>query len=578
MLNVTDRETEQTLRERVDPAELDRHVDALEGLARVSGSADERQAARYVVDTLGEYGVDATLHEYETLVSVPEGASATVTAPERRSLDAITVSFGGNTPASGVDAPVVTRDRLDNADDGRAPAEGKILLAEGLPRPTIVQEAAAAGAAAVVCESPSDRLYQGIVTPVWGTPTRSTADRIPELPVVEITASDGAWLRSQVAAGPVELTVTTDVRTELATLPCPVGRIDGRESDRFLLVGNHIDSWFEGMTDNATAVAATLEMARVLSTRDRPLRRGVRFGFWPAHSTGRYAGSARYADDNWLDLRDNGLAYLHLDLLGLQGADTLWYQHMSELGDEHVAAMRAATDLDIGGDAESYLGGDRPARNSDQSFWGTGLSSLLSGARLPPETDEGGPIGGGWWWHTPEDTRDKVDLDVLAAETRLYLTLAARTCESPVPPHDFRATVSELRTVLDDVESGAGTAVTFADEYDALEALRAALDDATRLIEARAGDAAVAADAEDLQVRLSNLLTPALYTTDEPYEQEPATPHERLPALRVAEDLPELTGPERRFAETSLRRGRNRLLHALDRATRAAESFVSRHG
>ena len=270
--------------------------------------------------------------------------------------------------------------------------------------------------------------------------------------------------------------------------------------------------------------------------------------------------------------------YLHLDLLGLDGADTLWYQHMAELGDEHLDAMDAATDLDVGGDAESYLGGDRPARNSDQSFWGTGLSSLLSGARLPPETDHGGPIGGGWWWHTPEDTRDKVDLDVLTAETRLYLTLAARICESPVPPHDFRDAAADIRAVLDEIESAAGEAVGFADERDALAALDAALDEATRIIEARAGDAAVAADAEDLQVRLSNLLTPALYTADEPYEQEPATPHDRLPSLRVAEEFPDLNGRERRFAETSLRRGRNRLLHALDRATRAVESFVSRHG
>ena len=576
MLDVTDRRTERTLRDRVEPAELDRHVDALDGLTRVSGSADERQAARYVVETLREYGVDATLHEYEALVSVPEDASVTVTAPDRRSVDAITVSFGASTPDAGVSGPVVPRERLDGTDDGRA--EGRILLAEGLPRPTVVQEAAAAGAEALVCQSPSEHLYQGIVTPVWGTPSRSTADRIPELPVVEVTATDGAWLRERLDAGPVELTVATDVRTELADLPCPVGRIDGRESDRFLLIGNHIDSWFEGVTDNATAVAATLEVARVLSTRDRPLRRGVRFGFWPGHSTGRYAGSARYADDNWLDLRDNGLAYLHLDLLGLQGADTLWYQHMAELGDEHLDAMRAATDLDVGDGAESYLGGDRPARNSDQSFWGTGLTSLLSGARLPPETDHGGPIGGGWWWHTPEDTRDKVDLDVLTAETRLYLTLAARICESPVPPHDFRAAVADIRTVLDDIESAAGDTATFADEYDALEALRSAVDEATGIIEARAGDAAVAADGEDLQVRLSNLLTPALYTSDQPYEQEPAAPHDRLPSLRVAEDLPGLTGRERRFAETSLRRGRNRLLHALERATRAAEAFVSRHG
>ena len=138
-------------------------------------------------------------------------------------------------------------------------------------------------------------------------------------------------------------------------------------------------------------------------------------------------GSAWYADTNWLDLRRNGVAYLHIDLPGLKGADSLWYQHMAELADEHFDAMQSATTLELRGQEESYLGATgRPARNSDQSFWGTGLSSLLSGGRLSPNTEEGGPVGGGWWWHTPEDTADKVDYDVMIEETRLYLALAAR--------------------------------------------------------------------------------------------------------------------------------------------------------
>jgi Zn-dependent M28 family amino/carboxypeptidase len=71
-------------------------------------------------------------------------------------------------------------------------------------------------------------------------------------------------------------------------VPNPVGRIDGTESDRYLIVGNQVDFWFEGITDNATSMAATLEVARVFA--DDPPGRGLVFGFWSAHSTGRYAG------------------------------------------------------------------------------------------------------------------------------------------------------------------------------------------------------------------------------------------------------------------------------------------------
>ncbi len=552
-----------------------RHLDAFEGLERTSGSADEWAASEYVVETLEEYGVDATLHEYEGLVSVPESATVTATTPTRRRLDATTVSFGASTPAHGTHAPVVPADRLDSSGD----VEGQFVFATELPSAATVARAERAGAAGVVFRSPNEHLYQGIVTPVWGTPSTDTADDVPNLPVVEVTRSDGDWLAERLESGPVEVTVETEVTTELATLPCPVGTIPGSASDRYFLVGNHVDSWFEGMTDNATAMAATLEIARVFAERDEPPKRGLAFGFWSAHSTGRYAGSAWYADDNWLDLRENGVAYLHLDLPGLTGADSVWYQGMAELEAEHRDAIREATDLPARDADESFLGGtDRPARNSDQSFWGAGLSSLLSGARLAPGTEEGGPIGGGWWWHTPEDTRDKVDLDVLVEETKLYLTLAARVCESPVLPHDFRATVGDVEAALDEIESAAAGEFSLGDVRSDLAELASALDRAYEVVDERAGDdPALAAATADLQVELGNVLNPALYMESPEYEHEPRQPHRQLPYLRLAEDLPELTGRRRRFAETKLRRGRTKLAHRIRRATGATERFLDSH-
>jgi hypothetical protein len=151
---------------------------------------------------------------------------------------------------------------------------------------------------------------------------------------------------------------------------------------------------------------------------------------------------------------------------------------MAELADEHFDAMQTATNLELREQEESYLGATgRPARNSDQSFWGTGLSSLLSGGRLTPETDEGGPVGGGWWWHTPEDTRDKVDLDVLVEETKLYLAMTARLCESPILPHDYTATVEDIRRNLDEIETAADGAMSFDDVKADLDRLESALEE-----------------------------------------------------------------------------------------------------
>ncbi|MFB6300287.1 MAG: M28 family peptidase [Halobacteriales archaeon] len=579
MLDPIDRETEEELIDQIDREELQRHLEVFDGLERVSGTADEWEASEYVIDTLEEYGVDATLHEYEGYISVPEDARVEVTTPTGRTIDdAITTSFSASTPATGVHGEVVHLKEIDAETVDQATVGGKLVFSRGLPTPATVARLESADAAGVIMESVTEGyLHEMIVTPIWGTPSTKTADQLPDLPVVEIKQTDGDWLRDRLAHGPVEATISTEVTTELTTLPCPVGKLHGSESDRYFVIGNHVDSWHEGLTDNATAMAAALEIARIFSERDP--KRGLVFGFWSAHSTGRYAGSTWYNDEHWMDLRRNGVAYLHLDLNGLKGADELSATHMAELEDEQLDAAEI-TRFPLQEPEESVLGGtDRPGRNSDQSFWGSGLSSLLSGARLTPGTDEGGPVGGGWWWHTPADTLDKVDIDVLTEEIKLYLALSCRICESPVLPHDYTATVEDIRGILDEIAVAADDAVTFDDLDMRLNALRGALQRANEIINERAGtDETVAAAAEDLQVELGNQLIPALYMEEPDYEQDPALPHQRLPYLRIAEELPELQGRDRRFAETTIQRGRSKLGHRIERARAATTRFIDNHG
>ena len=62
-----------------------------------------------------------------------------------------------------------------------------------------------------------------------------------------------------------------------------------------------------------------------------------------------------------------------------------------------------------------------------------------------------GTAGFPWWWHTREDTIDKIDADVLALDTRVYVAAALRLVGAPVLPLDYGrfarailATVEEL--------------------------------------------------------------------------------------------------------------------------------------
>ena len=570
MFDAIDRETERTLRDHVNVERLETDVDTFADLRRYPGSEDQWTAAEYVVDTLEGDGIDVTLRTVEAYTSVPEAASVTIMSPKHATIeDAITTAFSANTSPGGVSGPAVTVESATDPGD----VAGSMVLTRGLPTPEKVLTLESAGAKAVVFESPTaDYLHEMIVSPVWGTPAAGNIDRLPDLPVAEIRQSDAEPLGNLVAGDDVELTVETRTRTELTDLPCPVARVDGTESDRYTLVGNHIDSWHEGVTDNATAMAASMELARVFAAH--PPKRGVVFGFWPGHSMGRYAGSAWYADEHWRDLRENGVAYLHIDLNGLEGADELWFQHMAEVAAEHRDALETGP-LPLGdkGDTELFGASDRPGRNSDQSFWGTGLSSLLSGARFSADHADAGPLGGGWWWHTSEDTRDKVDFDLLEAETRLYATILSRFCHSPVVPRDFRATCEDLRETLDRIDSG-DEAVDFDPVYRALDALETNLDAVAAVIDGIGSDDPVAAEIEDLQVRLGNELIPALYMDVEDYEQEPALPHDLLPGLRVAEEISSLTGRDRRAAEITVTRGVNRLVHRIETANEAVEHVL----
>ena len=581
MFEAIDRETESELIDSIDKDRLVAHVDELADLSRHSGSEAERAGADYVAAQLREYGVDVEYGEYEAYISDPETAAMTVSGAEEWRVpddEIITVSFGGTTPPAGVHGEIVFVPEVTEAALAPLELDGRIAFTTGLPTPGPVERLAEAGVRAAVFESPTEgHCHEMIVTPIWGTPGVEDVDRIPELPVVEISQSAGRRLRTQLDRGQVTATVETSVTTHQADLPCPVGRIDGRESDRYYVIGNHIDSWHEGVTDNATAVAATLELARVFAEREESPRRGLLFGFWTAHSFGRYAGSTWFVDDHFSDLRANGLAYIHLDLNGLKGANRLWYQHMAAIEDEHLDALATVPTLTLpdASDESSVLGDDRPGRNSDQSFWGAGMVSLLSGARLTPETPEGGPVGGGWWWHTPEDTRDKVDPDVLCEETKLYVALATRICESPVPPFDHAKSAAAVGETLDKLGF----------EHPALEGIReraAQLErtvaEANRIANDRADDPAVARAAEDLQVELANRLVPALYKTRPDHRHDRALPQGRLPGLAAVGDPGELSGRERLFAETALRREANRVEELLRESLSVAEAFVADNG
>jgi hypothetical protein len=213
-----------------------------------------------------------------------------------------------------------------------------------------------------------------------------------------------------------------------------------------------------------------------------------------------------------------------------------------------------------------------PGRNSDQSFNGVGLPLLqLNHSRLAED-------GGYWWWHTPDDTRDKVDAQVLKVDADLYAAALVRLLADPVLPVSLTAPLERLGSLLQDRQEAAG------DHFDLGEALerQAALSSLARQIEEglAAGALSGPAPSPELDLAMVAVLRPihrVLYTGLGPYHPDPAVTVGSLPGLNAVEMLA-ANDPETdryRFALTTLQREGARILEALDRALAEAEQLLA---
>ncbi len=367
--------------------------------ARTSG-----EQLGYVVETVKGYGLEAEILELDSLISWPHAGKLALLDAEGRETEQVQVrtrSFGAQTPPGGIEAELVFvpfappkpgemifSHRAVAGDYTGLDVTGKVVItADG--GPDGIRRAQEHGAAGHVHIWPSDEdvVHEMIGTSVWGTPTPESAKRLPTIPVLGVKKADGDRMARRLDGGPVRIQLESNVKTGWMRIPLATASIPGTGSDDFLLVGAHIDSWYEGVTDNATGDVALIEMAGVLSEHRNELRRGVRFCWWPGHSTGRYSGSTWYADTRFRELRDRCIGYLNIDSPGVRETE-IWdcRYNMGEI--EHLTA---AVVQELSGQQPNIR---RPLRAGDQSFLGVGLPSLGAYRMLPVAHPDRKAVGG----------------------------------------------------------------------------------------------------------------------------------------------------------------------------------------
>ncbi|XP_036619536.1 aminopeptidase NAALADL1 [Trichosurus vulpecula] len=115
-----------------------------------------------------------------------------------------------------------------------------------------------------------------------------------------------------------EVNVTVHNRLELRNSSNVLGIIRGAvEPDRYVLYGNHRDSWVHGAVDPSSGTAVLLEISRVLGTlvkdgKWRP-RRSIVFASWGAEEFG-LIGSTEFTEEFFTKLQERGVVYINVDI------------------------------------------------------------------------------------------------------------------------------------------------------------------------------------------------------------------------------------------------------------------------
>jgi hypothetical protein len=146
-------------------------------------------------------------------------------------------------------------------------------------------------------------------------------------------------------------------------------------------------------------------------------------------------------DNHWDALERLCAVHVNVDSTGGMGATVL---HEAAAAPE----LRALAAEAIAAETNQALEGKRNARNSDMSFWGVGIPSMLGSLSHQPPSELKMRNALGWWWHTPHDLLDKVDEANLVRDTRVFVRVLWRLLTAPILPLDYAAHVSDLVAVL----------------------------------------------------------------------------------------------------------------------------------
>ena len=536
--------------------------------------AEMNRGGEEIAVRLARLGIPCTMHEPTLFLSTPKASHLEVGG---LTFDARPPSFAPSVP-DGVRAQVVVVQAAAKLIEGYAPSTanlfgegfspidgigdvaGRIVAYFGTLNGDRIAQFERLGAAAVVAINPGENPHWGGGCAFWGTPDTDDLPAKLGIPAIAVNRHAGEPLLEAANTGATALVVTA---LDEGWFQCklPVVEIRGTEqSEQFVLLHGHYDSWDVGVGDNATGNAAMLEIARVLWRHRGKLKRSVRLAWWPGHSTGRFAGSTWYADKFAIDLIRHCVAQINCDSPGCRWATS--YEIIPWMAEN--AGFVADVVRDALGKPAS---GRRPPPANDYSFTNLGITGYLSSSSRIPAAEVAARgyyyvmgNGGNIEWHTKFDQLEIADRDILIDDIKLYLLAVWRNANAVLLPYDWGALVAEFADTLRGYQRAAGSRFDLTPAQDAVAALADSVAWFERAV--RAGSIPPA-EANRTSLLLSRHLVPLNYVKGTRFRRDLATPPSPLPWLAIAEELDRYPPAAIGFALTQLQRGCNHVVGAL---------------
>ena len=277
----------------------------------------------------------------------------------------------------------------------------------------------------------------------------------------------------------LQVSTKTETRESLTVCTSLYGQT---EPDRYIMIGNHRDSWTYGAADPSSGTATMMEIVRVLGSAHKETgwrpRRSVMACSWGAEETG-VQGSTEWADENHEFIKRKVVGYLNVDM-AVEGNYTLRMKNLKFLssGMYRIAKLIQAPD-----NAEKTLYEDwhdkskvlkdkpslkepsfvTPSAGSDyKAFWHT-YGTTIADMRYLYSKKEYPRVNTNGHYHTRYESfgwmSKYVDPEFKYHTTvgKLWSGYALVLAESPVIPYDLVTYATQLKYFFGQFKSAYGS-------------------------------------------------------------------------------------------------------------------------